>query len=111
MAELTVQAITQGTSLTPSFAAAGASGDTFANNGKVFIYAKNVDAGASRTITIDSLVNCNQGSDHNATITIPLSSEEMAGPYSRERFNDTTGKVSMTYDDESDLTIAIISLN
>lgn len=110
MALLDVQTMSLATSLTPSFDAAASGGDTFLNNGRTFIYAKNANVGASRTITVNSLTNCDQGEDHNITITVPLSSEELSGPYPPNRFNSPTGVVTMTYDSEADLTIAIISI-
>ena len=110
MAQLTVQEVSKNSSLTPSFSAASSEGDTFLNNGKVLVYAKNANVGASRTITINSLVDCNQGFDHDITVTIPQSSEEMVGFFETDRFNNSSGQVSMTYDDESDLTIAAIRI-
>jgi len=110
MAAITVQNITLNTSLTPTFAAAAAAGDYFANTGKIFVYIKNANVGASRTITVNSQVNCNQGHDHNVTITVPASSEELCGPFPASRFNDADGRVQMTYSSEADLTLAAISL-
>jgi hypothetical protein len=108
--QITVQNITKATSLTPSFEAANADGNYFKNTGKIFVYAKNANVGASRTITIASQVECNQGSTHNVTITVPASSEEMCGSFDVNRFNDSDGYVQMTYDDEADLTLAVISV-
>jgi hypothetical protein len=109
MAALTVQKIALGTSLTPTFAAAAAAGDTFVNDGRTFVYAKN-GSGAPITITVNSLVNCSQGFDHDVTITVPAGSEECCGSFPPSRFNNSANAVSMTYSAHADLTVAAISL-
>ena len=110
MAALTVQSITSLSSITPSFAAASSGGDTFENNGRTLLYIKNANVGASRTVTINSLVNCNQGHDHDVEVTVAASSEEMTSFFPMARFNNTTGSASVTYSTEADLTIAAIKV-
>ena len=110
MAAITVQNVTKDASLTPSFVAASELGDYFANTGKIIVYAKNVDAGDSKVITVASQVQCSLGSTHNITVTVPASSEEIVGFFSVDRFNDANGRVQMTYDDHTDLTLAAISI-
>ena len=109
MAELTVQNVSVGASLTPEFTAAASGGDSFANTGKILLYIKN-EAVASRTVTIASQVECNQGETHNVVVTVPASSEEMVGFFSINRFNDSDGEAQITYDDEADVTVAAISV-
>ena len=109
MALLTVQNITQGTSLTPSYASAAAGGDTVINNGRTFLEILN-GSGSPIVATVNSLVDCNQGTDHDIAITIPAGSEEMCGPFEPNRFNTSAGLMSITYDDVTTLTIAAISL-
>jgi hypothetical protein len=109
MAAITVQNITLNTSLTPTFAAAAELGDYFANTGKIFLYLKNANV-AARVITVNSQVNCNQGFDHNVTINLPATSEELCGPFDINRFNDTDNRVQITYDHHEDVTVAAISL-
>ena len=110
MAAITVQNITLNTSLTPTFAAAAELGDYFANNGKIFLYIKNANVGVARVLSINSQVLCNQGVDHNISVTVPASSEELVGPFDVNRFNDSSGYVQVTYTDHEDLTVAAISL-
>jgi hypothetical protein len=110
MAALTVQTASLGTSLTPTFAAAAAGGDTFANNGRTFLYVKN-GSGAPITVTVNSLVSCNFGVDHDITITVPAGSEEMSGKFPVNRFNSSAGSASITYSDVTSLTIAAISID
>lgn len=109
MGLLTVQNVSLD-GLEPSFAAAAEDGDTFVNNGRTFLHVKNADTIDARTITIDSLVDCNQGHDHNIEVEIPKEEERIIGPFSPSRFNSNTGVVSVTYDDHSDVTVAAISL-
>lgn len=109
MAELTVQNIVLGTSLTPSFASAAAGGDTADNSGNMFLYVRN-GGGSPITVTVDSLVNCNQGSDHDDATTVPAGSEEMIGPFPTGRFNDSSGEIGITYSDVTSVTIAAINL-
>ena len=110
MSSLTVQNISLD-GLKPSFVAATEEGDTFVNNGRTFLHVKNADTMSSRTITIDSLVKCNQGYDHDIEVEVPAEEERIIGPFSPSRFNSNTGVVSVTYDnDGSDVTVAAISL-
>ncbi len=111
MAVITVQSIVAA-GLTPTFAAASSGGDTAINNGQMFLYVRNGHASAARQVTIDSLVNCDQGTDHNIVVSVPGGpSEEMIGPFQENRFSDPDGTgIQITYDDEADLTIAAIQL-
>lgn len=108
MAALTVQEISLTTSLTPSFVSADAGGDTFVNNGRTFLYIKN-GGGSPITATVDSLVLCSQGFDHNIDIVVPAGSEEMCGPFNESRFN-TVSSASISYSDVTSVTIAAIAL-
>jgi len=108
MAALTVQNIVLGTSLTPSFDATAAGGDTFVNNGSTFLYVRN-STGGSIDVTVDSQVNCNQGYDHDDVTSVPDGSEEMIGPFAQNRFNDSDGAASVSYS-ATGATIAVISL-
>ena len=109
MSSLTVQNISLD-GLKPIFVAATEEGDTFVNNGRTFLHVKNADTVAERTVTINSLVECNQGHDHDIEVEIPKEEERIIGPFSPSRFNSNTGEVSVTYDDHSDVTVAAISL-
>jgi hypothetical protein len=108
MANLTVQKVVL-TGLAPSYAAAAEGGDEFVNSGRVFIHVKN-GSGGSIDITVDSQTPCNQGVDHNAVVAVGAGAEKMIGPFPKDRFNDTAGKVQVTYSAFADLTIAAIEL-
>lgn len=107
MSQLTVQEMSKSTPITPSFQAAASGGDTFLNNGKVFAYIKNGHVSATRTVTFNSKTNCNQGHDHDISVVVPASGEKMLGFFETNRFN-ANGLTEMTYDDEADVTIALV---
>ena len=108
MATLTIQNITL-SGLTPSFVSAASGGDEFSNNGRTFIYIKNANGATARQVTVTSQTNCNQGFTHDVAVSVPASSEELIGPFANSRFN-VAGVTSVSYDDETDLTIAAIQL-
>jgi hypothetical protein len=109
MATLTVQAITlAGT--TPSYTGAGTSGDEFTNpDGKAFLHVKN-GGGSQITVTINSQVPCNYGHDHDITVQVSAGGEKLIGPFGPGRFNDTSGKVQVTYSSTTSVTVAVLSL-
>lgn len=111
MAAITVQNVTAETTLTPVFVAASEGGDYFANSGTIMLYVKNAHAVDARTVTIHSQVDCNQGHEHDLTVSVPESSERMVGFLSVGRFNDCAGRVQITYSSEANVTVAAISIS
>lgn len=109
MADLAVQKVSK-KGVSPVFAPAGAAGDTFSNDGKTFLIVKNANATLDGTATINSLTKCNQGFDHDVIVSVPASGEKWIGPFEPSRFNNSAGKVSATYESETDLTVAAVSL-
>ena len=71
-------------------------GDTFANDGNTFILFGNGGGGAM-VVTINSRQQCSQGHDHDLTVRVTNNQEVAVGPFSRSRWNDENGVVSMTY--------------
>lgn len=109
MAELTPQVIVLA-GITPALVAAEAGGDDFVNSGRDFIHIKNGDA-SPMDVTINSQVDCNQGVDHDISVTIPASTgEKFIGPFPKDRFNDTAGKIQITYSAVTSVTIGIVRL-
>ena len=96
--------------LDPAFVACTAGGDVAPNDGNTILHVKNLTDQES-TVAVDSLIACNQGSDHNVSVVVPVSSERMIGPFPRSRFNGATGTIAITYSGGvTNLTIAAISL-
>lgn len=108
MATLTKQNVVL-TGLNPSFVAAAAGGDEFLNSGRAFIYVKN-GGGSSINVTVDSQAPCSQGYDHDAVVAIPAGEERMIGPFPKDRFNDASEKVQITYSGVTSVTIAVIEV-
>lgn len=98
------------TGITPALVAAEAGGDEFVNSGRDFIHIKNTNA-AAMDVTINSQALCDQGVDHDVIVTVPLTvGEKFIGPFPKDRFNDTAGKVQITYSAVTDVTIGIVRL-
>lgn len=96
--------------VTPTYVAANAGGDEFANDGRTMLHVKNGD-GSPHTVTVNSRVNCNQGYDHDSVTTVSAGGEAMIGPFNLTRFNDqSTGRASITYDGVTSVTIAAIKV-
>ena len=107
MATLTVQDSTIA-GFTPSYGAV-ASSDEFPNDGNTIIHVKN-GGGSPDTVAIDSLLACNQGSDHNGGSSVTNGSEKVFGPFNMTRFNNTNGRVTITHSFTTSVTCAVIRL-
>lgn len=107
MAALTVNSFSSNV-VTETLVAAAVGGDTVAGyTGKQFLIVKNAHASASRTITIDSVEACSQGSDHNLAPVIPaLTTKLIKLPAPASRWMQTSGAINITYSDSAaDITI------
>jgi len=108
MAELTVQKVGL-SGLNPAFVAADSAGDSFANEGRVFLHVKNGDT-VDRIVTIDSVQSCNFGFDHDITVTVLAGEDSQIGPFSTIRFNNENRLVNVTYDAVISTTVAAIQI-
>lgn len=104
MAQLAIQK-TSLSGLGPTFAAADAAGDTFANDGRTVLHIKNGGA-AAITATVDSINPCNYGFDHNAAVSVPAGGERVIGPFNQTRFGVTA---SVAYSAVTSVTVAALS--
>jgi len=93
----------------PAYVSCAAGGDAAPNSGYTFLHVKNAHTSAWQ-VTVNSVAPCNQGYDHDAVVSVPASEERMIGPFDRGRFNDPNGKISITYDGVTALTIAAIEV-
>lgn len=108
MATLTVQKTTLG-GIVPTYAAAAAGGDEFANDGETYFHVKNASAG-SVTVTLDSVRACDQGFDHNSGGAVAAGAEAVYGPFAKARFNNVSGRVAATYTAVTSVTVAAVSV-
>jgi hypothetical protein len=109
MATLTVQSVTLA-GLNPSYAAASAGGDDFANDGKTFVHIKNAGAG-SITATIATPAQISGIDIADIAVAVPNGGERMIGPFPVSLFNTSTGKASITYSGVTSVTIAAIKVS
>ena len=112
MAQIDIQKVDK-SSQTLTYSAASSGGDTFLSHNGVFAHAKNVNAG-TRTITIaalvDPLLTQKAGSlaVPDIVITVPATGDSLFSvPPSHIGLG---GVVTMTYDDETDLSIAVLNV-
>ena len=115
MATLTVQEMDVTNGLSATYAAASGGGDDFANDGDVFLHVKNGGAG-SVTVNINS-VPANASVQGIGTIPVPdpaiavaNGTEKLIGPFPPSRFNNSTGKVSVSYSGVTSVTVAAIGM-
>lgn len=116
MAALTVQSIDED-GLTPSYSAAGGSGDTIADDGtqRTFLHVKNGGAG-SVTVTVTAQVTSRSapgmGSMTKADLSVAIAAgaEAMIGPFAPDAFKDSSGLVHVGYSGTTSVTVAAIKL-
>ena len=107
MATLTVQTASLAGAV-PTFVAAAGGGDELPNTGRQIFYVKNGD-GSPHDVTINSVATCDQGFDHNVTVTVAAGVEKIIGPFPTARWNDTgTGRVAVTYSAVTSVTVAAV---
>jgi hypothetical protein len=109
MAELTVQKISL-TGLEPEYVAAASGGDTFKNNGNTYLCVKN-GGGSAVTVTIDSIVLSNYGTDVDIAVSVPASEERLIGPFNKARFNNAVDIVNVTYSAITSVTVGAITFD
>lgn len=96
-----------------SYSTADSSGDTFTNDGKTRLHIKNGGTDVNVTIKTqkDSLVVGGYGVIDlvDEVITVSANTEYVVGVFPRSRFNNSFGQVEVTYDDTSNVEVAVIS--
>lgn len=96
--------------LNATYNAAAAAGDKCLLSARTLLHFKNASGAATRTVTFDSKVNCNQGTDHNPTCVVAISGDRFCGPFEMARFRDADGYLNWTYSDHADVTVAVMTL-
>lgn len=110
MATLTAQNIAR-IGIEPAYAAADALGDEFLNNGNMFIHVKNGHS-AAQTVTIASqYVSPPVGTaKSNLSVSVTEGEERMICPFPVSGYNDANGKVQVTYDGVTALTVGVFNM-
>jgi hypothetical protein len=87
--------------------------DAFTNTGGEFVHITNGHVSASRTVTFDAPGTCSFGvsahPNHDLVVTIAAGETRLIGPFPAGRFNDSNGRVQVTYSTPADLTMAVIA--
>ena len=96
----------------PVFNAASANGDEFQNDGKTLVYIKNGATDVNVTFTAQKTATTKPGFGDlalsNQVVNVPAASEKAAGFFEVAIYNDGNGRVQMTYDNEVNVTIAVL---
>lgn len=108
MADLTVQEVDRD-GLNPTYASAAGGGDAFVNDGKTWLHIKNGDV-SSKTVTIATAKTVDGLAVADRDVTIPASEERLIGPFPPTTYNDGDGKVQLTYDAVTSVTVAVKKL-
>lgn len=97
--------------IVPSFSAADAAGDQFANTGKCILHVKNGGASAI-TVTIASQISNPPAGTiaQDQQVTVAAGSEKMIGPFPQSAFNDENGQVHVSYSGVTSVTIAVFEM-
>lgn len=104
MAAIPVQTISLTGLSRAAATAAGATGDTVANNGNMHIIVTDTGTTAP-TVTIISQTACNQDETHDIEVSIPSGESRVIGPFPPSRFNTAAGVIEVSYSSETDVTI------
>jgi hypothetical protein len=111
MATLSVHTPTK-TGVAIGAAAASAGGDIFPNTGREFFYIKNAGVAAC-TVTFDAPGTCNfevaANAAHDLVVVVAPDGEEIIGPFSQTRFNDSAGFVHVTYSEVTTVTVTLLA--
>jgi hypothetical protein len=108
MAVLTVQqAVPAGVVVTAAAAAAG--GDQYANNGKTLLKVIN-GGGSSIDVTITPTNTVNGYTIAPIVVAVANGATKYLGPYDQNYFNNSSGRVAVTYSGVTSVTVAALSL-
>ena len=90
----------------PGLQAVNGGGDSFPlTSPSQKFHFKNTDV-ADRTVTITAQSPCNQGVLHDAEITVPAGAERIVDDLDPRFYADANGRVQLTYDAATGLTVA-----
>ena len=107
--KLTAQEISL-TGITPTYAAVAAGGDEFPNDGNTYIEFKNSSGSNAYTITFVTPATLRGVAVENPTLAVGTSGNKKVGPFPADVFNNSSGRVAMTYSGSApatDLTVGV----
>lgn len=102
---LTVQEIIL-SGIVPTLAAANVEGNYFDNNGRVYLEVDNGGV-SSINVTINSIVPCNYGFDHDLVVAVANGAKKKIGVFPPGRFNDANGRVNISYSAVASVTVGV----
>ena len=109
MADITVVR-TSLTGAKPTMASASENGDLCLNTKRILLHVVN-GSGASKTVTVTAQrALCGDPSVHNSVTVIPAGEARDIGPFDRWKFNDSAGKIAITYSAHADVTIGALEV-
>lgn len=88
-------------------AAAAGGGDEFVNTGKEMLVVKNADGG-SHSVTIPRTRTVDGQPAASLVVAVPAGATRLIGPFRPADYNDGEGKVQVTYDGVTDVTVLLI---
>lgn len=107
MATLTLNTVSRtGADLTSAFENAAGAGDEFTNDGRTVLYVKN--GATSCDVTFETAKTVDGLAVADLTVTVGANKEFCIGPFPPNIYNDSDGKVQVTYDDESNVTVCAL---
>lgn len=109
--ELTVQEITRaGIDLTDTGSLSISDSYEFENDGRTFLHVKKSGA-TDCTVTVATAAEVDGKAVADLTVTVPATTgDKMIGPFPRDVYNDSDGKVSVTFSNITGLTVAAARL-
>jgi len=106
MAVLTVQEVSRA-GITPSYVAVAGGGDSFPNDGRTIVQFKNTNA-AARNVTTVTQLTVDGKAVADDVINVPATTgDKIIGPFPPSIYNDVNGRVQLTYDASTNLTVGV----
>jgi len=107
MATIATQTISR-TGLEAAYSAAAAGGDDFVNTGKEFIHIRNASVG-DITVTIVTPATVDGLAVADRAVVVTAAEERFIGPFQTTYYNNSSGKVALTYSGVTTLTLAVLN--
>lgn len=90
-------------------ASGAAGGDEWANDGKTYLLIEHTNgAGSTVTLTITTSATVDEEAVADKEISIPAGERHIIGPFPTNIYNDGDGHANISYDDETDIEVAVI---